>query len=177
MPCEPDVLIRPYTVEDAAVVFEAVRESMAELMPWMPWCRPEYSLQDSQSWLATQAENFRMKKAFEFAIVSSGGRFFGGCGLNRIDEGDCCANLGYWVRSTAAHRGVATAAVALLRKWAFEQTDLIRLEILVATGNPRSQRVAEKAGAVREGVLRSRLLLQGTPHDAVVFSFVKTDKI
>jgi hypothetical protein len=44
------------------------------------------------------------------------------------------------------------------------------LEMLVATSNMRSLRAAEKFGATREGVLRRRLFLHGTHHDAVVFS-------
>jgi RimJ/RimL family protein N-acetyltransferase len=36
---------------------------------------------------------------------------------------------------------------------AFEATDLVRLEIVVAVGNVASHRVAEHAGAVREGTL------------------------
>jgi ribosomal-protein-serine acetyltransferase len=49
------------------------------------------------------------------------------------------------------------------------------LEIVVSTVNIASLRVAEKAGAVREGTLQSRLLLHGVTHDAVVFSFVRKD--
>jgi RimJ/RimL family protein N-acetyltransferase len=33
---------------------------------------------------------------------------------------------------------------------------------------------SEKVGAVREGVLRDRLLLHNTPHDAVMFSIVRS---
>jgi len=33
----------------------------------------------------------------------------------------------------------------------------------------------EKAGAVREGRLRKRLLIRGQPHDAVLFSLVAED--
>jgi len=46
---------------------------------------------------------------------------------------------------------------------------------LAATGNHASQRVAEKAGAVREGVLRKRLLVKGQTQDAVLYSLVAED--
>lgn len=61
----------------------------------------------------------------------------------------------------------------LTRDWASENTELERLEILVSTPNAASVRVAEKAGAVREGVLRARLHVNGHAHDAFVFSFVR----
>jgi RimJ/RimL family protein N-acetyltransferase len=77
------------------------------------------------------------------------------------------------VRTSAAGGGVATRAARLARDWAFASTDLIRLEIVVSVGNHRSLRVAEKAGAVREGILRRRLITHGKAHDAVVFSFTR----
>jgi RimJ/RimL family protein N-acetyltransferase len=85
-----------------------------------------------------------------------------------------CANLGYWVRSSATGQGVAPVAVRLLANWAFRETEILRLEILAAVGNRRSQRVALKAGAVREGVLRDRLFLRDEPQDAIVFSIVRS---
>ena len=165
--------IRPYRLADADAVFEAVVESMADLQPWMPWCHPKYSVIDSRSWLEVQVVAFQARTAFEFAIVAADGMYLGGCGLNQIDTVNRRANLGYWVRSTATRTGVATAAVLALRDWAFETTDLVRLEIVVAAGNAASHRVAEKVGATREGTLIRRLLLHGEQTDATLFSLTR----
>jgi RimJ/RimL family protein N-acetyltransferase len=167
------VRLRRYTVSDAPSVAEAVCESLAQLRPWMPWAHARYTPAESQAWIELQVSGFERGTAYEYAIVSAGGEYLGGCGLNQVDTVNRRANLGYWVRSGAANRGVATAAVELLREWAFQETDLIRLEILVAVENAASQRVAEKSGAVREGTLRSRLILHGSVHDATIFSFVR----
>lgn len=67
-------------------------------------------------------------------------------------------------------RGVATTAVLQAVEFAREPTDLIRLELMMAVGNAASARVAERAGATFEGVLRSRLTLHGVAHDARMFS-------
>ena len=165
--------IRRYRLDDAAVVAEAARASVNEIQPWMPWCHPDFSIDESRSWLEANVPAFDTGTAFEFAIVSSDGKYLGGCGLNQIDALNKRANLGYWVRSAETRRGVATAAVRALRDWAFDHTDLIRLEIVVAVGNARSQRVAEKVGAVREGVLHRRLILHGAVHDATMFSLTR----
>jgi ribosomal-protein-serine acetyltransferase len=169
----PDIHIRPYRASDAPAVYEAARESVAEVQPWLPWCHPGYSLDDSRSWLETQVRAFERRTAFEFAIVSADDRYLGGCGLNQIDAVNRRANLGYWVRTSAIRQGVATRAVGAIRDWAFEHTDLLRLEIVVALGNEGSQRVAAKAGAIKEGVLRNRLLLHGAIHDATINSFIR----
>jgi RimJ/RimL family protein N-acetyltransferase len=169
----PDILIRPCRVDDAQPMYEAVRESLTELIEWMPWCHKDYSLSEAKSWLRTQVQAFSERKWFEFAIVDPMGRYLGNCGLNQIDEANRRCNLGYWVRSSATGRGFAARSVAMTRDWAFEHTNLARLEIVIAVGNHRSLRVAEKAGATREGILRQRLLLHGIQMDAVMFSLVR----
>ncbi len=150
-------------------------ESVSEVRPFMPWCRPDLTVEDARSWIGAQVAAFESRTAFEFVIVSVDGRFLGGCGLNQIDDANRRANLGYWVRSSATRGGVATAAIRQLVPWAFTKTDLVRLEVVVSAENAASLRAAEKSGAVREGVLRERLVLHGKSHDAVMFSFVRSD--
>jgi RimJ/RimL family protein N-acetyltransferase len=60
----------------------------------------------------------------------------------------------------------------LLADFGFKELKLNRIETLVAVDNLASQRVAAKVGAVREGILRNRLLLRGKIHDAVMFSLI-----
>ncbi len=171
-----DISIRPYRTDDAPALLEAALESVAEVRPFLPWCHPGLTLDDMRAWIGTQVAAFESLKTFEHAIVAADGRYLGGCGLNHIDEANRRANLGYWVRTSAAGRGVATSAVRQLVHWAFESTDLVRLEVVASTRNAGSLRVAEKSGAWREGVLRQRLILHGTAHDAVLFSFVRPDR-
>jgi len=166
------VSIRPYRLDDAPWLLDAALESVAEVAPFMPWCRSDLTVEELRNWVESQVEAFAVRRAFEF-VIESAGTLLGGCGLNQIDNVNRRANLGYWVRSSAIRRGVATAAVRQLVAWGFQHTNLVRLEVVVSTRNAPSLRTAEKAGAVREGVLRKRLLLYGASHDAVVFSFVR----
>ena len=170
-----EVSIRPYRLDDVDRLFEAARESIAEVYPWLPWCHPDYKIEEAREWIAAQVEAFEQRSAFEFVIESPEQRFLGGCGVNLINSMHLCANLGDWVRSSAAGRGVASTAAGLLAQWAFAHTDLERLEILTVVENVRSQRVAEKAGAQREGVARSRLRLHDRSHDAVVYSILRPE--
>jgi len=101
--------------------------------------------------------------------------FIGGSGLNQINQQYQIGNLGYWVRTSCTGQGVATRAVRLLARFGFEELGLGRIEIVAAVGNTASQRVAEKAGAHREGVLRRRLFLHDEYHDAVMYSLITED--
>lgn len=168
-----DITIRPYRTEDANDLYEAARESVNELLPWMPWCYPGYSRSEAEDWASSRERLFSEGSEYDFAILDSTGRFLGGCGLNQINRVHLFANLGYWVRTSATGHGSAGAAVQKLAAFAFADTQLIRLEIICAIENTRSQRAAAKAGAIREGVLRNRLLLHGQSHDAVMYALVK----
>ena len=94
-------------------------------------------------------------------------------GSNQVNRLHRFGNLGYWVRTSATGRGVAREAIRQLANFAFQNTELVRLEVVCAVGNIRSQRDAGGAGALREGVLRRRLMLHGKPVDAVMYSFVR----
>ena len=158
---------------DVEPILEAVRESLPELCRWMTWCHPGYSEADAMQWISSQAQARETGSAVEFLIVGGSGRPLGVCGINAINHENRFANLGYWVRTSESRRGVAVNAVKLLASWVFEHTNLQRLEIVAAVGNEPSQRVAEKAGALREGTLRSRLCIHGAYHDAVMHSIIR----
>jgi RimJ/RimL family protein N-acetyltransferase len=165
--------IRPYRVDDAPAVWAAVRESLTDLLPWMPWCHPAYAIEETRSWLAAQVQAFQERTAFEFAVIASDDAYLGGCGVNQIDALNQRANLGYWVRASANGKGVATGACRLAREWAFANTDIVRIEVIAAIGNTASRRVAEKSGATYEGILHSRLLVHGIRHDAAMYAFIR----
>jgi RimJ/RimL family protein N-acetyltransferase len=102
-------------------------------------------------------------------------QFLGGVGLNQPNAAHKFFNLGYWVRTSVQNRGIASRAARILAKASFEDLPVNRIEILAAIENIPSQKAAEKAGARREGVLRKRLMIGGSAHDAVMFSFVRED--
>jgi len=110
---------------------------------------------------------------YDFAVFDGTGRYLGGCGINQINAGCAVANLGYWIRSSASGRGVAPAAVRLLLAWAFEHTQLNRLEIVAAVDNVRSRRVADKVGAQLDAILQKRLMVSGRPSAAALYSVVR----
>ena len=89
--------------------------------------------------------------------------------LRRFSTG----HIGYWIAREARGRGVATEALAGLCRWAVDTLDVKRLELLTDVDNRGSQRVAEKAGFQREGILRSSLENRdGHVRDSVMFSLL-----
>jgi RimJ/RimL family protein N-acetyltransferase len=170
------ILLRTLREEDVNALYEAARESIAEVSVWLPWCHENYSIEETRGFIGSRESAAQGGEWYSFGIFEKdGGRFLGGVGINFINRVHQMANLGYWVRTGATGRGIATAATRLAAKFGFEQLGLQRLEIVIAVANRGSQRVAEKAGATREGVLRNRLLIRGESLDAVLFSLVPED--
>lgn len=169
------VVLRPYQESYVDALFAAARESIPDIYPWLPWCHPEYERDESEEWVGKQRELWTTGSAYEFAVLDPAeGNFVGGCGLNDVNL-HRFANLGYWIRSSATGRGVATAAARLAARFGFEELDLRRLELVIEPDNAASIRVAEKLGARREGLLRSRLNVNGEQRDAVMFSLTASD--
>jgi len=170
------IRIRPFRLKDARPLYASVRESLGALCGWMTWCRPDYSPEDSRAFIASCESAWDRGEHYSFAIIDAKDQgFLGSVGLNHLNRAHNFANLGYWVRQRSARRGVATAATRLVAWFGLKELGLERLEILVPTGNVASLRVAQKAGAKFEGILRHRLLLSGRRHDAAMYSIVTDD--
>jgi [ribosomal protein S5]-alanine N-acetyltransferase len=87
------------------------------------------------------------------------------------------AGIGYWVLARARGRGLATAGVRLLTRWAIAGAGMRRIEALVEPGNRASLRVLERCSFRREGLLREFLDFGdgGRRADAYVYSLIPGD--
>ena len=168
--------IRRFRPEDVPLLFEATRESIGSLCQWMVWCHAGYTMEDCAAFVSACAEKWNRGESHSFVVYDvRDGTFLGSAGLNQINQTHRVANLGYWVRNSQAGRGIGTAALRLVARFGLQELHFNRLDILVPVGNRSSQRVAQKAGAKQEGILRNRLVIQGKSHDAVVYSMVAED--
>jgi RimJ/RimL family protein N-acetyltransferase len=170
------LLLRPYRAEDVQALYDAVRESIEELTRWMTWCHAGYAIDESRAFIMSRDEVRARDEDYRFGIFDARtNAYYGGVGLNHISREYRYANLGYWVRTGSTGRGIASAAARLLARFGLEELGLQRIEIVVAVSNMGSRRMAEKTGAVREGILRKRLVHQDRPVDAVMYSLVAED--
>jgi RimJ/RimL family protein N-acetyltransferase len=109
-----------------------------------------------------------------FAVFDGDDAFVGLALAPSIDAEAAEAELGYMVAPPARGRGVATAMLRELTAWAFAR-GIRRCELFIDVRNPASERVAERAGYVREGTLRSIHHKGGERIDATLWSRLPTD--
>ena len=170
-----DVLVRPLAADDTLPLYEAVRASIDSLSYWLPWCHAGYSRADAGNWVARSIESWASRSEFPLGIFSTDGQFLGCTGLSHVDRGNNLANIGYWVSTPHRGKGVACIGAALAARLAFTELGFTRLEVVVLPHNLASMRVAEKLGATREVEARNRVIFQGNPASAIVYSLVPDD--
>ena len=130
-----------------------------------------YTRTDAERWIAATVA-FPAHTVFAIEVdgdlVGSIG-LFPGADVHRF-----VAEIGYWVARARWGRGLATEAVTAITEHGLERLGYARIHAGVFAWNPASARVLEKAGFVREGLLRNWAYKDGTLVDAWLYARVRT---
>jgi RimJ/RimL family protein N-acetyltransferase len=170
------VTLRPWRPADAPDIARACSDP--EIARWLPVPVP-YTESDGLWYAATHtplawADGTVAELAVTDAVT---GELLGACGLKLHGRAEGFGEVGYWTAPWARGRGVAGRAAVLSAGWGLEVLGLSRVELLSDVDNVASQRTAEKAGFLREGVLRqARRDRHGSARDTAVFSLVTGDR-
>lgn len=85
------------------------------------------------------------------------------------------AEIGYWLGEVHWGRGIVTEALVLVTEDVFRRRNLLRLFALPFADNVASTRVLEKAGYVKEGILRSSVVKFGKPRDQALYARINPE--
>jgi [ribosomal protein S5]-alanine N-acetyltransferase len=163
------ILLRPWRLEDAPAIAEACRDPA--IPRWIPWVPEPYTDADAEDYVRGCLEASEERRPFAIASESDG-RLLGSIEL-RINPRLVSGHIGYWVVADARGSGVATSALRALSRWALEELELGRLELVTDPDNVASRRVAEKAGFREEGILRSHMPHRdGRRRDSVLYGLL-----
>ena len=171
------VTLRPWSERDIPVLV-ALLDADPEITRWMDTIPQPYGEDDARGWVERTSGYWREGTGAQFAITDAeNGAVLGGIGIGWTDATHEVAEVGYWLASDARGRGLTTRALTLVARWTLGELQCQRLQLRADERNVASQRVAEKVGFQREGVLRS---VQFSPRhkrrvDFVMFSLLPTD--
>ena len=112
-----------------------------------------------------------------FFAVEVDGRLAGGIGYTgRLDVERIGAEVGYWLGREFWGRGIATTALRLLTRYAFDANhELRRLWAVPFSTNVASARVLEKAGYRREATLRQSAIKDGRVLDQWLYAIIRDE--
>jgi [ribosomal protein S5]-alanine N-acetyltransferase len=125
------------------------------------------------AFLRRHEEGWRRGEWATFAICEPDDSCVGAVFLEPRGPGIC--DIGYWLLPEGRGRGLAARATRLVAEWALTLPGVARVELWTEPENVASQRVAERAGFHREGVLRAYGQREGRRVDAVFYSLITDD--
>ena len=153
----PALVLHPWCAPDAPALVEAYRDPALRR-----WTRS--SVDDDAGaalWVRAQQRGWAEGDRFAFAVLETQteqatGRLVGHVVVKEVARGTTSAEVGYWTAAHARGRGVASRALAVVTRWAFDTPvpgGLERLELLHQVDNTASCRVAHRCGYELTGVL------------------------
>jgi RimJ/RimL family protein N-acetyltransferase len=177
LPQEPLVdgptMLRDWRGADVPLIAAACQDP--EIPRWTHVPEPYREL-DARAYLNYRREAMLNGQMAPFAIVRADDPdvLLGSISLLRMEREHRRTDVGYWLAAAGRGQGHATRALKLVRGWGTSALRFERVQLLAATGNVASQKVAERAGFSREGVLRSYSVIKGRRLDMVMYGWLAT---
>lgn len=166
---------RAPTPDDAGFMNPAILASMPSLQPWMSWAVTPPSLDETTLYVRRALLEWHDRESLDFRLFLDT-KFVGNCAVHSINWDVPSAQLGYWLHLDYQGRGLMSEAVQRLTQFAFDELNLVRLEIRCNARNQSSATVATRAGFDQEAHLRKCYRsADGTLNDALVFAKVAQD--
>jgi ribosomal-protein-alanine N-acetyltransferase len=136
------VQLREWADDDAGWYAEAVRDPLIQRFTTDP------ADLDAQQVLEAIVELRASSTAEGFVICDAAtGQRLGNIALSRYGR---TGEVSYWVAAGARGRGVATRALSMFSRWSFRSAGLEELWLCAHRDNVASQRVAARAGYLRD---------------------------
>lgn len=169
----PGFRLRPWATTDVDALVAAWGDP--EMHRWMPEEADPFGADEARAFIDEAATHLTTGKSVALAIAEESTDHAVGSVTLHV-WGPRHWNVGYWVAADERRHGVATEAVTRLSRWAFSANpSLARLSLYTMPGNEPSQKVAQRAGFQREGLLRRWAEINGEQLDWVMFSLIRED--
>lgn len=169
------LIIRAPLRGDGVRVNEAIKESIEELRPWMPWAQQVPTIEESE--IVSREGYVRFAERSDlmlYLIHKKTNEFIGGSGLHRVDWQARKFEIGYWLRTSCCGQGYMTEAVARITQFAIQELQANRVEIRCDSRNSRSINVAERLDFTKEGILRGEKCdVNGLLRDTIIFAKIR----
>ncbi len=174
LPGEPlvdgQIALRPWRDCDIPALTVACQDP--EISRWTRVPAP-YRETDARAYMLQRYDAIHAGVMAPFAIAAAtDGRLLGSISLMRFAWGHARGEVGYWLARDARGQGHATHAVRAICAWGFAALRLERIDLLAATGNDASQRVAGRAGFTREAIFRSHTRGSAGREDMVAYGLL-----
>jgi ribosomal-protein-alanine N-acetyltransferase len=161
---------RLVALEDAPLLAVLIQRNREFLAPWEPIRPDDFFTTEGQRRVIEDLLKRHEDGAGVPHVICEDGNIVGRVTLSNVVRGPFqSCNLGYWVGSDHNGRGLATAAVGDIKRAAFDELGLHRIEAGTLMHNVASQRVLERNGFARFGVAPQYLKIAGRWQDHAMY--------
>ncbi len=171
------LILDQQTAEDAMSVFSMLSDP--EVTKYYDLTL--HSESEAAALIEDDKQRFNNAKAIRWAIRDkTSGEFIGSGGVNRFEESNHVAVIGYEFCKSAWGKGYATEAIGEIVKFIFSKacpTYINKIEAYVMLGNKASEVILAKYKFQFDGTLREHLRKEDTYHDLKVFSLLRSDQL
>src|SRR3990167_2652054 len=166
-----EIELKKIKIEDSKKLFQLIesnRDYLRNFLPWLDVCRTEL---EEIRFIEELTEKFLASQSLDLSILYKG-QLAGVCGTHEIDWSNRKTSLGYWIGETFQGHGIVTKSCEALIDYLFNELKLHRIEIYCAVDNLKSQKVAERLGFKKEGILKDAENLYGKYIDLALYSLI-----
>jgi RimJ/RimL family protein N-acetyltransferase len=173
-------VVRCYLPGDGPLLTEALNASYEHLSTFMDWAKPDQSVEESETTVRKFRAKYLSNEDYALGVFTPDEtRLLGGSGFHLREWAGLpnqSAEIGMWIRGDAAGQGLGTRVLRALLTWGFVEWPWERLAWRCDGRNIASQRVAEKGGMQREGILRAhRRFADGSRQDTHCYAILKDE--
>ena len=169
------LILRPFRMEDAPAMFRnwAHDPTVTEFLTWQPHADVGATEELLTRWVRETAANpFYFQWAIELKTL---GEPIGSISVVNFEEKTASVEIGWCIGRPWWGMGIMPEAGAAVFAFLFDEVGLNRIAAKHDTRNPKSGRVMEKLGMVREGVLRQAGCCNAGVGDLAVHSILRSD--
>jgi ribosomal-protein-serine acetyltransferase len=158
----------------AKELYQVIDESRESIGKWLSFPKKTNKIEDSIVFIEKSLKRFSQNNGY-WAGIWHNGRIAGSIGFLYIDWGARKTEIGYWLGDNYKGKGLATKSIKHFIEHAFNDLDLKKIEINVATNNVKSRAIPERLGLKEEGIIRNYEFLNGEYHDRVIYGLLKEE--
>lgn len=149
-----DLTLEALSLTSFEEAYRAVEESLEELQRWIAWTQPPFDAERYRTFVEEAERSFAEGWEWRYLARRPDSPAVLGGGSVSVREADSgpYANIGYWVRSSAAGRGLGTRIAWLLTRASLDHLgQLGRVEIGMDVTNVVSARIPARLGFTLRG--------------------------
>ena len=158
----------------AEVIFNTIERDRNYLREWLPFIDATMAVTDTEAFIKSLMDQNENKRDEVFGIWYQE-EFAGLIGFKDTDWINHKTEIGYWLALPMQGKGIMTTCVSFLIKYASAKMGINRVQIKIATGNVKSEKIPSRLSFVYEGIEREGEFLHGKYHDVKIFSLLKKD--